>query len=389
MNNYKEVMTDANVLYESRLEARKASAWKRETMKCNLDYLSVIARKQKELKDEVYTKSKSHEFFINERGRPRQVTSTDIASRIVRHALCDNILVPELTKKIIYNSGASIKQRGTDFQRKRFEIDLRNFYRDNGSNEGHIALIDFSKFYDNILHKKLYEDVTNVLDDDYISWIFYKILKDFRIDVSSLSPAERKYYKTNTINLLEYRKQGYEKLGLYYLNKSLNIGDQTSQISGNFYAHKIDNYIKIVRGHKGYGRYCDDMYIIDKDREKLKETLQGVYKIAKEYGIHINESKTKIVKLSSTFKFLKVRYRMTDKGKLIKKIDAKKITKQKRKLRKLKTKLDNGEVDYKSVENCFKSWFGTHKKYMNKKQEQELLNLYDELFINNWRYEND
>lgn len=164
MNNYKEVMTDANVLYESRIEARKASAWKRETMKCDLDYLSVIARKQKELKDEVYTKSKSHEFFINERGRPRQVTSTDIASRIVRHALCDNILVPELTKK---------------------------------------------------------------------------------------------------------------------------------------------------------------------------------------------------------------------------------ITKQKRKLRKLKIKLENGEIDYKSVENYFKSWFGAHKKYMKNKQRKELLNLYNELFINDWRYEND
>lgn len=379
-------MTDANVLYDAYLKSRKASGWKKETMKCDLNYLYVITKKQNELKNDKFIQGKSREFFLNERGRMRQVTSTNIEDRITRHALCDEVLMPELLRYIIYNSGASIKQRGTDFQRKRLEIDLHRFYLDNNNcNDGCIALTDFSKYYDNILHNKLYEDVTDVIDDDFISWLYYQILKTFRIDVSLLPDNEIEYYKNNTINLLEYRLKCYKKKKEKYIDKSLNLGDQTSQISGNFYAHKIDNYIKIVRGHKYYGRYCDDAYIIAKTKEELQETLKGVLTISKEYGININEDKTKIVKLSSNFKFLKVTYRLTETGKVIKKIDKNKLSKQKRKLRKLKTKLDNNEVEYKSIEETFKSWFGAHKKYMNVKQKRDMLNYYNNLFINDWR----
>lgn len=381
-------MTDANNLFDAYLISRKASKWKRETMKCDLNFLSVISEKQKQLKEWNYVQDKTHEFEINERGRVRQITSTGIADRIVRHVLCDNILVPELSKKLIYNSGSSIKGKGVDFQRRHFEQDLRQFYRDNSSNNGFILFIDFSKYYDNILHKKLYEDVTEVIDDNYINWLYYQILKNERVDVSSLSKVEIEYYKSNTINLLEYRNKNYKKEGKKYLSKSLNIGDQSSQIGGNYYAHRIDSRIKIVENCKYNGRYCDDIYIMDKDRNKLKEILKHILEISEEYGIKINEKKTKIVKMSSTYEFLKVRYSLTDTGKVIKKIDKEKLTKMRRKLKKLKTKLDNGEVEYKSIENMYKSWFGTHKKYMSSKQKENLNNLYNELFIKDWRCEN-
>lgn len=381
-------MTDANNLYEAYLEARKASNWKRETMKCDLNFLSVIAEKQRQLKEWDYKQEKTHEFEINERGRARQITSTDIADRIVRHTLCDNILVPELMRKLIYNSGSSIKDRGVDFQRRRFEQDLRQFYRDNNnSNSGYIMFIDFSKYYDNILHKKLYEDVTDVIQDDYISWLYYLVLRYERVDVSLLSIVEIEYYKNNTINLLEYRQKKYEKKGEKYLDKSLNIGDQSSQIGGNYYAHKIDNRAKIVDGCKYYGRYCDDIYIMSSSKDRLKEVLEHILVISDEYGIKINREKTKIVKMSSSYKFLKVRYSLTDTGKVIKRIDRQKITRMRRKLKKLKAKLENGEVSYKSIESTYKSWFGTYRKYMSEDQRKRLNELYNELFINDWRYE--
>lgn len=53
----------------------------------------------------------------------------------------------------------------------------------------------------------------------------------------------------------------------------------------------IDNYVKIVCAVKGYGRYSDDFYIIDKSKEHLQEVMAGVRQWAEKLGIIINEKK--------------------------------------------------------------------------------------------------
>ena len=141
MSKYKEIITDANVLFEGYEIARKASPWKQETMKCDLNYLSMISKKKHELEEMTYKPEKTKEFELNERGRMRAITSTTIEGRVVRHALCDNILTEQLISKLIYNNGASIKGRGVDFQRKQFEKDLHDYYRKHKTNNGYIQFI--------------------------------------------------------------------------------------------------------------------------------------------------------------------------------------------------------------------------------------------------------
>ena len=53
-------------------------------------------------------------------------------------------------------------------------------------------------------------------------------------------------------------------------NTGLPIGDLTSQLFSNIYLNKLDNYIKRELKCKHYGRYVDDFYIIDNDKNKLK-----------------------------------------------------------------------------------------------------------------------
>lgn len=72
------------------------------------------------------------------------------------------------------------------------------------------------------------------------------------------------------------------------MEKSVNIGDQLSQVIGIYYPYPIDNYVKYVRQQKFYGRYMDDWYIMNHSKEELEDLLENVCKIASELGIHIN-----------------------------------------------------------------------------------------------------
>ena len=120
MENYKDIMTDANNIYEAYLQTIKSSKWKPETQRCMLNFLTVISKKKKELSDQTYQTQQGGEFFLNERGKTRAICTKNIEDRIVRHVACDKILTPELKKKLIFENGASIPGKGTDFNKRVF-----------------------------------------------------------------------------------------------------------------------------------------------------------------------------------------------------------------------------------------------------------------------------
>lgn len=138
--------------------------------------------------------------------------------------------------------------------------------------------------------------------------------------------------------------------------------------------------MKYVRQQKFYGRYMDDWYIMNPSKEELEDLLSCIIEIAKEYGIHINRKKTHIVKISSTYKFLQIKYTLTKDGKVIKRINPKRVTTMRRKLKKLSLKVINGEIEYESIENMFRGWMGAHYKLLSKQQRKNLIQLYEELF---------
>ncbi len=282
---------------------------------------------------------------------------------------------------IIYDNCASIKGRGISHQRDRFEIHLRKYYRLYG-NEGWILFGDFSKFYDNIIHEIAKRELLKLFDDDeFIDWLLTEIFDGFKIDVSYMMDEEYARCMSDTFNKLEYRNIPKSKLtGEKWMEKSVNIGDQLSQVIGIYYPYRIDNYVKYVRSQKFYGRYMDDWYIMNPSKEELLDLLDNIHRIAEEYGIHINKKKTRIVKISSTYKFLQIKYSLTDSGKIIKRINSKRVTTMRRKLKKLAVKVKNEEISYENVENMFRGWMGGFYKLLSREQRKNLIGLYEDLF---------
>ena len=378
---YEEILSDANNLYRAYKASVKGSKWKETMQKFMMNFLRYIFSIQEDLLNRTLENGPVEEFSLSERGRVRPISSIRIRDRIVRHALCDEILLPEVKKHIIYDNGASIKGRGISHQRERFEVHLRRYYKQYG-NEGWILFGDFSKFYDNIIHEIAKRELLKLFDDDeFIDWLLTLIFDGFKIDVSYMTDEEYANCMTETFNKLDYREIPKEQLtGEKWMEKSVNIGDQLSQVIGIYYPYRIDNYVKYVRSQKFYGRYMDDWYIMNLSKEELVDLLEHIRVIAKELGIHINEKKTRIVKISSTYKFLQVKYTLTKDGKIVKRINPDRVTTMRRKLKKLAIKVANGEIPYENIENMFRGWMGSFYKLLSRQQRKNLITLYEDLF---------
>ena len=374
-------ITDMNALYEAYKASMKGSAWKEEPQRFEIDFLSEITRLHQELESRTYKTLKGTEFTLNERGKIRYIHGSRMRDRVVRHALCDEVLTPCLHPYLIYNNGASQKGKGITFARRMFEKDLHNYWLEHGTNEGYVGFVDLSKFYDNIQHDKIKEEVYPKIDE-FSQWLLGEILSTFEVDVSYMSDEEFSLCMDTKFDSVKYHAeiQKEAKTGEKFMKKSVDIGDQVSQDIGVFFPTRLDNYAKIVRGCKRYGRYMDDIYIIGETKEYVESIIEGIQREAEKMGMFINKKKTRVTKLSGTYKYLQVKYSLTDTGKVIKRINPQSVTRERKKIKAYKRLLDKGIMSYDDVEQDVRSWMGSFARIMSKQQIKNMKTLYKELF---------
>lgn len=369
---YKREMYNANILYDAYLRTMKSGHWKPDQIKTEMQFLSVISNLSNDFRNHSYVPDKTNEFILNERGKSRFITSETTRDKIVGHHLCDFFINPAIENKLIYNNGASRANKGTSFTRENLIKHLRRFYNQHGSNNGYILLFDYSKFYDNLRHDYLLEELDKYVDDSVLEIIRAKLTRS-EIDVSYMSDDEIDAIMDGIYNSLDYLNVDKSLLtGEKTIKKHMNIGDQISQSSGVLYPNKIDKYITIVLGLGLYGRFMDDGYIIHEDKDKLFDVLEGIDKLSSEIGLHLNRKKTRICRLDDNWTFLKIHYSLLATGRIITKIDnatLKRAMKRNAKVAKY--------IPLYNFENYYKSWFNANYKYMTKHQ----MNRCDEEFI--------
>lgn len=371
---YQREIFNGNSLYEAFLRAKQGSDWKPQVQRFEMTYLLELARMQRELENRTYEFSPSTEFVLNERGKTRVIRGEQIQDRIVKHSLCDNVLSPAVANFLIYDNGASIKGKGIAFTRNRLLTHLRRYYATHGTNEGYILLIDFSKYYDNIRHDVLLNLFDHYVDSEDAMWLLGKTVKQSEVDVSYLSDDEYEDCLNTLFNSIVYHQIDKSlKTGEKFMGKHLNIGDQVAQVAGISYPIPIDNYVKIVRGVKYYARYMDDSYAIADNKWFLEDLLKDIIKIADSVGITVNQKKTRICKLSDYWRFLQTQYSLTDTGRVVQKINPKRLTAMRKKMKQLAPKLTE-----KEFHDFFYSWFKNHYKIMSRVQRENIENLYKE-----------
>lgn len=373
-----EKVYNANALILSFEKCKKNTSWKESIQKYEANLLLNTYNLQQSIINKTHKQIPPFEFDLCERGKIRHIKAIHITDRVIQRSLCDNLLLPKLKPYLIYDNGASLKNKGVGFARERIKTHLHKYYKKYGA-EGYILLVDFSKYFDNIDHAKLLNYLQNKMDSEAFEFIKL-LMEDFKIDVSYMTDEEFKNCHNKLFNSLEYEKINKNlKTGDKFMRKSMGIGSQISQLAGVFYPHRLDNYCKIVKGLKFYGRYMDDVYIIHNDKDYLKRLLIELQTITQSLGIFINPKKTRIEKLQK-FTYLKLHYSLLDNGKVVEKTTNETFRRERRRLKKLKRKLDNGKMTFAEILNSYKSWRGSVKIYGNHYRILKIDNYFNQIF---------
>lgn len=346
-------------LYNAFLTVRKASGWKETTQRYEEDLLFHLVDLRDRLINHTYVPSIPKTFLYHERGKLRMIESYTIDDRVVQSCFVNDIIVPLARKKVIYDNSASLKQRGTDHFRRRLEYHLNDFIKQYGD-DGYLLKMDFTKYFDNIRHKELI-DVFRYLGLDEECIEFTNLLLELhRIDVSYMNDEEYANCMDAPFNSIEYANIPVKlKTGKKFMEKSVGIGSQLAQVAGIIYPYRLDNYVKIVEGIKGYGRYMDDVGVIVHKKEDMKRIMANMLSICKDLGIFVNMHKTQIIPLRHRFTFLKTQYYIENGKKLVKIPDKGTFKREKRKLKKLKQRHTQHEITDQQVEQTYFSWRGT------------------------------
>lgn len=315
--NFEKVFSYGN-LYFSYRKCRKGVAWKASTQKyIALAPLNVYSAYRR-LHDGKFKSGGFSEFTINERGKTRRIRSVTMDERVVQRCLCDCALTPVIGRTLIYDNSASTAGKGYSFAMRRITQHLKEHYR-KYRNEGYVLLFDFSKFFDRI-------------DHELAKKVIYREFADGRV-----------------VRLADHFIDAFGDIGL-------GLGSQISQTLALAAANRLDHYIKEMRRIRGYGRYMDDGYLIHPSKEYLKECLGEIRRICAELKITLNERKTQIVKLRHGFTWLKARFQLTERGRVIRRIHRSSVTRMRRKLKTYAGLLRRGVIAPADVYASWQSW---------------------------------
>ena len=233
----------------------------------------------------------------------------------------DNFLEPYFVPTFINTNYACLKKKEMhkaciDIQNamKHLERTWENYY---------ILKMDVRKYFQNINKDILYKILSKKILDINLLWLLKEII---------------------------YSNGG--KTGLA-------IGNYTSQMFANIYLNELDQYAKNKLHCKYFYRYMDDAIAMFKTKEEAKQALYKIQEFLKNnLELELNE-KTQIFKNKQGvnfcgYKINAYRLKIRDKGK----------RKLKKKVKELKYKIKNGEIESKDAKKYLCGHFG-YIKYAN------------------------
>ena len=337
-----ENVASADNLYIAAKQAARGVGWKASVQRYQKNVLRNVVKTRAELLNgEDICRGFTH-FDLWERGKLRHISSVKFSERVAHKSLTQNALIPAIRPTLVDSNSANIKGKGTSYAIATIKRQLAEHYRKHGR-EGYILQIDFEDYFASIHHDQAKRVVSEALDD----WRLVALAHHL-IDV-----------------------QGEVGLGL---------GSEPNQILAVSIPSKIDHFVLEMLGIEAYGRYMDDSYCIHTDKEYLHIVQELIEWKCRQLGIKVNRKKTRIVKLSRGFTFLKKRFFYTETGRVVVKPCRDTITHERRKLKSHAKMYRAGLMTYEQAEQSYQSWRGGMLKLDAHRTVLSMDALFKELF---------
>lgn len=323
MTDYEKIC-DFNNLYKAHCKARRTKRAKPEVLQFELKLSENLIRISRDLKAGTYKMQGYYHFKIYE-PKERDVYASSYQDRVILHCVCDEVLMPLIQKRIIYDNVACQTGKGTSFAIKRLTYFYAQYYK-KYKNEGYILKCDISKYFASIDHQALKEMIRKIVKDE------------------------------NVFNLLEMYIDSYETKGRHQCG--LPLGNQSSQCFAIYYLNPLDRLIKEQLKIKYYIRYMDDFLLIHPDKGYLQECLIKIEQLVEgDLKLKLNE-KTRIYHLKEGIEFLGWKFYLSKSGKVIRKMKPQSKKRFKRRLKKLQQEYEEGTVSLEDVRNSIASYKG-------------------------------
>ena len=316
-----ETVADLNSLCKASKQAARGVMWKASTQRYMKDYLRNAVKSRQDLLEGRDICRGFIRFDLWERGKLRHISAVHFPERVVQKSLSQNALVPAIVPTLVSANSANIKGRGTDYALKLLKRHLADHWRRHGR-EGYILLGDFSDYFARIAHEPVKRQVADALLDPRVVALEHRLID----------------------------AQGEVGLGL---------GSEPNQICAVAHPNRIDHYVAEMLRPEAYGRYMDDFYLIHESKEYPQVCLLLIEHECAKLGIALNPRKTRVVKLTRGFTWLKKRIFYTETGRIVMKPCRDSITRERRKLKKMARMVAEGVMTPEQVQQSYQSWRGS------------------------------
>lgn len=318
-------------LYRAAMECANSVRWKESVQDFMRNILSRTLRLKRDLETEKYRISPYVRFTVTE-PKKREIVSTRFRDRVFQRSMCNNGLYDQITRSFIYDNGACLNKRGTDFTRKRLKAHLNEYRRKHGQ-DGWVLKLDVKSFFASIPHRVAKVVVEKRVQDPEFVRRVCEVIDSFD---------------------LPNRPKDQEPRGIA-------LGSQISQLIALAVLDDFDHAIKERLRVRHYIRYMDDMVMIHESREKLIECWRFAEQYMTENGLRLNPKST-MLPLRHGFSFLNRRHFFTADGHLIVKVSHKSISHERRRLRAIHQLWLRGKLSSKDVVEHFTAWKATASK---------------------------
>jgi len=282
-NLYQEIYSMGNLTLAWR-KARKGKTKKKDIKEFEENIIGNLLDLHFELKNQTY-KPMPLETFVLRDPKTRKISKADFRDRVVHHAII-NILEPIFDKTFIYDSCANRKGKGNLFAIKRFDKFKRKVSRNgkvvgqfnDNQVEGYYLKADIKHYFQEVNHEILIKSIQRKIRDKKVIWLIKSILDNGGI-----------LRETDTT----------------YLQKSMPLGNLTSQFFANIYLNELDYFVKHKLKAKYYIRYVDDFVILHKSNCQLIQWKKQINEFLNDkLKLKLHSDKSKIVSLSRGIDFV-------------------------------------------------------------------------------------
>lgn len=299
-------------------DCRKHKAKTHNAIVFEMSLMDNISALYHELNTGTYVIGRSICFLVYE-PKPREIFAAHFRDRVVHHLGINRFLWLLETFLWIQDSYSCRKFKGAIYGIDRLSKQIKDITCDN-TKTAYIAKLDLKGCFvsikkDNLYNyivfflKKCYEcfNKLGIWDDEYTderiqydAWLLYKIV----------------YNKPQVGCCFKTPKRAWEAIPDYKsllktpleANQGMPVGNITSQIFVNAFLNILDMFIRFALRYDGenggYGRYVDDFFLIDTDKEHLLYNIGVIIRfIRRHLGMTISKDKIFLQKLPHSVNF--------------------------------------------------------------------------------------